>query len=267
MKGDHRRRLAATTRVCSLDLVVVVVILTVMCLGRYAQAYGVNQVSASSPLTRLSGGVFDWPNGQFDGRDFVRIGPGRCRLYPKTASEIAPNICAERPNDDRTGLAKQYSDGGLRRQAPDSPVSKLMVAQSRYLSVAAPEEKLPPLSCSEQFESLLSGQVLRFEFDSLTINPNGMRILDRLVQFIDACPESRIEIAGHTDSLGTKGFNRKLSRRRAKAVVDYLISEGVRKGQLKAVGYGESKPIAANDTPKGQARNRRVEFKYLQEGS
>jgi OOP family OmpA-OmpF porin len=72
-----------------------------------------------------------------------------------------------------------------------------------------------------------------------------------------------IEISGHTDSDGSDAYNLKLSDGRAKAVVQYLISKGIQPTRMKAVGYGESKPIDTNKTDEGKSRNRRVEFTLL----
>ena len=73
-----------------------------------------------------------------------------------------------------------------------------------------------------------------------------------------------MEIGGHTDSVGSDSYNQKLSEQRAKAVCDYLISQGVDKARLSYKGYGESEPIATNETEAGRQRNRRVELKILQ---
>ena len=69
------------------------------------------------------------------------------------------------------------------------------------------------------------------------------------------------EIAGHTDSLGDGGYNQSLSEERARVVRDYLVVRGVAAGRLTAAGYGESDPIADNDTEEGRERNRRVELR------
>jgi len=74
----------------------------------------------------------------------------------------------------------------------------------------------------------------------------------------------KIEIAGHTDSTGDDAYNQGLSERRAKAVYDYFISNGVSKERVVAFGYGEKQPKAPNDTPANRQLNRRVEFKILE---
>jgi OOP family OmpA-OmpF porin len=80
-------------------------------------------------------------------------------------------------------------------------------------------------------------------------------------------PQLRVEVAGHTDSIGSDAYNQKLSEHRAKAVYEYLTSNGVDAGRLVGpVGYGKSRPIAPNtnpdgtDNPEGRAQNRRTEL-------
>ena len=72
-----------------------------------------------------------------------------------------------------------------------------------------------------------------------------------------------VEVAGHTDSTGAEEYNQGLSERRANSVKDYLVSKGVQAQRLQAKGYGESMPVASNDTKEGRAENRRVELIVL----
>jgi outer membrane protein OmpA-like peptidoglycan-associated protein len=76
-------------------------------------------------------------------------------------------------------------------------------------------------------------------------------------------PTLRVEIAGHTDSDGSELYNLRLSQARAQAVVDYLVSRGISPDRLVARGYGESRPVAPNDTPENKQKNRRTELKIL----
>jgi outer membrane protein OmpA-like peptidoglycan-associated protein len=87
--------------------------------------------------------------------------------------------------------------------------------------------------------------------------------LDRVSDFLNASPELKIEIAGHTDNVGNAMTNQKLSFNRAKAVTDYVIKKGVAKDRVVAKGYGAAKPVASNKTKDGKAQNRRVEFTVL----
>lgn len=81
-----------------------------------------------------------------------------------------------------------------------------------------------------------------------------------MVEVLNEQPERRVEIEGHTDAEGADGFNMQLSRERAEQVRSYLIQRGVDASRITAVGYGETRPIADNDTVEGRANNRRVEI-------
>ena len=87
--------------------------------------------------------------------------------------------------------------------------------------------------------------------------------LDRLQSFLEANPDIRIEIRGHTDNTGSDAINQQLSVDRAKAVFDYLIDEGIPKYRLSYRGFGASRPIASNETAEGRQENRRTEFIVL----
>ena len=80
---------------------------------------------------------------------------------------------------------------------------------------------------------------------------------------MDEYSEYRLEISGHTDNTGRDAFNQELSEERAKACYDYLVSQGVSSRRLSYVGFGETKPIADNDTREGRQLNRRVEFNLI----
>ncbi len=105
-----------------------------------------------------------------------------------------------------------------------------------------------------------------FDFNSAKLKPESYSELDMLIEFLKQHPDIKVEVSGHTDSLGRFSYNMKLSQRRAQAVVNYLIQHGISKDRLVAKGYGPTKPIASNKTPEGRALNRRVEIKILQVG-
>ncbi len=102
-----------------------------------------------------------------------------------------------------------------------------------------------------------------FDYNKATLKPESYPELNRLVEFLKNHPDIKIEISGHTDTLGTFEYNMQLSERRAKAVYDYLVSKGISPGRLKTKGYGPLHPIASNKTAEGRARNRRVEVKII----
>jgi outer membrane protein OmpA-like peptidoglycan-associated protein len=118
-----------------------------------------------------------------------------------------------------------------------------------------------PLFEEERRTLILEG--VFFEFNSAKLTLNSKEILDEVAESLLAWPEVRVEIGGHTDSLGADEYNQRLSRSRAESVRDYLLERGVPRSQLEARGYGEAQPIADNRTEEGRAKNRRVELKRL----
>lgn len=105
---------------------------------------------------------------------------------------------------------------------------------------------------------------LLFENNSAVIDEESYPILDKLVDFLKYEQDAKFEIAGHTDNVGEENDNQFLSENRAKAVIAYLVANGIDTSQLVAKGYGESVPVADNTTPEGRAQNRRTEVKRLE---
>jgi OOP family OmpA-OmpF porin len=108
---------------------------------------------------------------------------------------------------------------------------------------------------------------VNFDFDKSTLRPDAIAILDEAITILKKYPELKVEVAGHTDAIGTDAYNQKLSERRAQAVYDYLGQNGIDASRLSGPsGYGESRPIAPNtnpdgtDNPEGRAQNRRTEL-------
>ncbi len=95
------------------------------------------------------------------------------------------------------------------------------------------------------------------------ITPESENTLRKALKSLKTHPDIDVEISGHTDNVGSDASNQKLSERRANAVRDWLIREGINPDRLTAVGYGESQPTATNDTPEGRQKNRRIEFKRI----
>lgn len=102
-----------------------------------------------------------------------------------------------------------------------------------------------------------------FDVNKFNLKPESQAELDKLIQLLNENPTIRIEIGGHTDTIGKAASNLKLSQNRAKAVVDYLISKKITPQRLSFKGYGAAKPIASNRTEEGRAQNRRTEMKVI----
>jgi outer membrane protein OmpA-like peptidoglycan-associated protein len=104
-----------------------------------------------------------------------------------------------------------------------------------------------------------------FDFDKATFKTESYTELNKLEAMLSQNQNIVMEIAGHTDAVGTKEYNQYLSLKRAQAVKEYLTKKGISTRRIKAVGYGKSKPLASNDDERGgRELNRRVEFKVLQ---
>ncbi len=115
---------------------------------------------------------------------------------------------------------------------------------------------LPSDTCGD----LVRLRGVEFDFDESVIRPDAQPVLDVAVDQLNACPKSRVRIDGHTDWIGTKEYNQGLSERRAEAVRRYLTGKGIQSNRLRTQGFGETDPIASNQTREGRARNRRVEI-------
>jgi len=119
--------------------------------------------------------------------------------------------------------------------------------------------ELIPLNQGETF--ILNN--LFFESGSAQVRKESNLELKRLANLLKKNPELKIEIAGHTDNVGSKKSNLILSENRAKSVMSFLAKEGISAVRMKTKGYGMSKPVASNDTKDGRKKNRRVEIKIL----
>ncbi|RXJ85996.1 OmpA family protein [Arcobacter sp. CECT 8985] len=107
--------------------------------------------------------------------------------------------------------------------------------------------------------SLKTDLNINFKFDSAKINNSYESKIKRFAEFMKAFPTTKAKIEAHTDSIGTKEYNDKLSKRRALSTVNALKAYKIDTKRLKWFGYGESRPIATNETKEGRAKNRRVE--------
>lgn len=124
----------------------------------------------------------------------------------------------------------------------------------------------PPPPAAEPAPAPKRKLVLRgvnFDFDSAKLRADARTILDEAVRVLREDGDLRVAVEGHTDAIGSDSYNQRLSERRARAVADDLIQQGVAAARLTVDGQGESKPVASNDTEDGRAQNRRVELRPL----
>ena len=123
-------------------------------------------------------------------------------------------------------------------------------------------QKIIFLNCLIFVSMTINGLVV-FNFGSAVISFGSYGYLDELGDLLVNNPEWRIKLSGHTDNVGDETGNQRLSESRAKAVRTYLLKNGIDAKRVKAVGHGESQPIASNSTEEGKQKNRRTEVRIL----
>jgi len=122
---------------------------------------------------------------------------------------------------------------------------------------------MPKHEAKPVVEKVTMAAETNFDFDKAVLKPEGRAKLDDLASKLKAINLEVIIAVGHTDSIGTKAYNQKLSVRRANAVKAYLVSRGVEPNHIYTEGKGETQPIASNKTKEGRAKNRRVEIEVV----
>lgn len=180
----------------------------------------------------------------------------------------ADNVVAGKTNKG-TGVYE------FRVTSPEAKDYRLSVEKDGYvfqnvdITVKAATSEPQEMSRTVTLRKLRLGtrSVLRniyFNFDKATFKDASYNELNKLETMMAQNPGMEIEISGHTDNIGGKAYNKALSQKRANAVKDYLVKKGIDARRIKAVGYGEERPLASNDDEKeGRELNRRVEFKVI----
>jgi outer membrane protein OmpA-like peptidoglycan-associated protein len=116
-------------------------------------------------------------------------------------------------------------------------------------------------ACETRFSVISTAQAIYFKTGSAELDSNSEPLLDSVADIANRCPSARIEVSGHTDSVGSKETNRVLSESRARSVVTYLSKQGVAQSRIEATGYGDTRPIKPNDNEANRAANRRIDFR------
>ena len=144
---------------------------------------------------------------------------------------------------------------GVPCPVPLEPAPPVAAAEPAAAPLAA-----APLAAAAPAPQTLTLEGVNFDFDKSFIRQDDVTHLNQDVATLKEWGDVKVEVAGHTDSIGTDNYNMGLSLRRANAVRDYLISKGIAAENLTAKGYGESQPVADNQTAAGRFKNRRVEL-------
>jgi outer membrane protein OmpA-like peptidoglycan-associated protein len=116
-------------------------------------------------------------------------------------------------------------------------------------------------ACETRFSVISTAQAIYFKTGSAELDSKSGPLLNSIADIANRCPATKIEVAGHTDSIGSRQANRQLSESRAHSVVTYLAKQGIPATRIDATGYGDANPIAPNDSEENRAKNRRIEFR------
>jgi OOP family OmpA-OmpF porin len=174
------------------------------------------------------------------------------------------------PNERIIQMSGEHETRQIRREARDAIDTVMAETTFTFVSgLSIPEP--PPFTREEVIElqgnldELIEGKVVEFELNSDVLTSVGAALLDEIIVALDQFPFVPIEIAGHTDNQGEPADNLDLSERRAQTAFDYLVANGQDPVRFVVKGYGEDVPLVPNDTAAGRARNRRIEFRALEE--
>lgn len=165
-----------------------------------------------------------------------------------------PPVCSDGLDNDNDGLIDFPADKGCESTDDGDETDP------------APKCAPPEPGAAVSLEGCAVGDVMvlrgvNFEFDEATLTVNAKTILDGVAEALQKRSDITVELGGHTDGKGSDSYNAKLSDRRAKSVEDYLIAKGIAADRMTTRGYGESMPVATNETDEGRELNRRVELK------
>lgn len=156
-----------------------------------------------------------------------------------------------------TLAASTAACGGITRFEDTTPI---------VLKSPVPPPDPPPPRVEVKQDRIEIKEKIQFAFNAAEILPASDGLLGEVASALKEHAEiKKLAIHGHTDSDGENAYNQELSERRAKAVLNWLKSHGVDGSRLESKGFGESKPIADNNTPEGKEQNRRVEFLIVEQ--
>ena len=218
---------------------------------------------------------------------FARAAFGSLQVH--TATRIAPDLPADWPIRVLAGLEalSQLHNGALTvtpynvalsgiSHDPDAKAriagmlsDKLGEAQDYTLSITYQEPPAPadappdPEVCEEQLAEVQAARKIAFEPGSATVAADSRDALNQIADILRECGPIRLEIQGHTDSQGREEMNQQLSQARAQSILNELRGRRIPTSSYTAVGYGETQPIADNDTEEGREENRRIEFRLI----
>lgn len=156
------------------------------------------------------------------------------------------------PSED----VKAAAEAAAKTAWPDAKIDNQIIVAGATPAAPAPNR------CADvqaDINDLLKTPI-NFATDGFAVADSSQGQLTQIAQKIKDCPDARVAVKGFTDNTGNDAINQPLSENRAKAVADFLVSQGIAAGNVTSQGFGSANPVASNDTPEGKAQNRRVEI-------
>lgn len=144
--------------------------------------------------------------------------------------------------------------GGVLGAATGGVIGNYMDKQAQELAQVADVQRV-----DDGIVATLKDKIL-FDFNESTLKPEAKANLQKMAAILKKYDKTEMTVAGYTDNVGTMKYNQQLSERRASAVRNYLVEQGVSSSRMTVMGFGPDNPVASNDTPEGRAQNRRVEL-------
>jgi outer membrane protein OmpA-like peptidoglycan-associated protein len=225
------------------------------------QARGVNpsKIKPSRTEAALRLFVIDKENGPIEGIVISVTAPSGTKYYTEEtdAAGYAELLVPVGQTYELTYLTLGRRDFSAKVTVSDEPNQNLKLTL-RYRRV-----DYPGATDSDGPVRRFVLQGVQFETGKARLLPESFERLESVVEFMTYKKSARVEISGHTDSVGKPRDNQRLSERRARAVRDYLVSKGIARDRIETVGYGSERPIASNDTEEGRQQNRRIEATEL----
>jgi OmpA-OmpF porin, OOP family len=143
------------------------------------------------------------------------------------------------------------------------PALQVARAEAAQRKTAEETKAISAEECQTRFSVISTAGAIYFKTGSAELDRESEPILQSVADIANRCPAVRIQVTGHTDSVGGKEANRQLSEQRARSVVAFLGQRGVAAARVESAGYGDSRPIVPNDSETNRAKNRRIEFRVM----
>jgi OmpA-OmpF porin, OOP family len=198
-----------------------------------------------------------------------QLGVGNLVAPPNWAQHVQKILSPDLKQISRGQISVQGNvvevKGEVQNEAVRQQVVSQMLTQINNATYTVRNGLRVTAAGQERLDAALANRVIEFETGSAELTATGQATLDQLVPVLRELQGRRFEIIGHTDGQGARSTNVALSRARSESVRVYLARKGMPESLFSTSGVGPDRPVAGNETPEGRARNRRIEFRAVQQ--